>query len=95
MKAIAHTKIAKTGIIQEGSWGQRDLGEHASDMTLYQGDGGDLMIEWNFPSLEATEHVGLEMEGRRVVGYDGVMSFPRPAFKWLRSLGYRIARDVI
>lgn len=92
--AIAHIKLAKQGIIQEGSWGVRDLGEHGSTMTLHQDKDG-LSIEWDFPSLETTEHIGLEMEGKRVVGYDGVMSFPRPAYKWLRSLGYVIARDII
>jgi hypothetical protein len=94
MKAIAHTTIPKTMFIQEGSWGQRDVGEHESTMTLYA-TGGELTIEWDVPGLAITEHIGLEMEGQRVVGYDGVMSFPRPAYKWLRSLGYTIARDVI
>ncbi len=91
---IAHRDFPKQGIIQEGSWGQRDLGKHASTMTLYR-EGAHLFIEWDFPSLEMTEHIGLEMEGKRIVGYDGVMSFPRPAYKWLRSLGYRIAKDVV
>jgi hypothetical protein len=95
MKQIAHTTIAKQAFIQEGSWGQRDIGEHESTMTLWTHGGGDLMIEWDIPSLDAVEHIGLEMEGKRVVGYDGVMSFPRPAYKWLRSLGYTIAKDVI
>ena len=51
--AIAHIKLAKQGIIQEGSWGVRDLGEHGSTMTLHQDKDG-LSIEWDFPSLETT-----------------------------------------
>lgn len=94
MKEIARTKLPKVEFISEGSWGQRDVGAHESTMTLWT-DGDSLMIEWDIPTLDEVEHIGLEMEGKRVVGYDGVMSFPRPAYKWLRSLGYRIAKDVI
>jgi hypothetical protein len=94
LTAIATKAFPAKEIIQEGSWGQRGLGKHASTMTLYR-QGDHLSIEWDFPTLETTEQIGLELEGKRVVGYDGVMSFPRPAYKWLRSLGYSIARDVV
>jgi hypothetical protein len=94
LETLATKKFPKTEIIQEGSWGARGLGAHASTMTLYR-EGAGLFIEWDFPTLETTENIGLEMEGKRIVGYDGVMSFPRPAYKWLRSLGYVIARDII
>jgi hypothetical protein len=92
--AIATIKLAKQAIVRESTYGTRDLGKHASTMTLHC-EKSRFFIEWDFPSLETTEHIGLEMEGKRVVGYDGVMSFPRPAYKWLRSLGYTIARDVV
>ena len=95
LETIATITFPRKDIVQEGSWGNRRMGKHASTMTLYR-DEGHLFIEWDFPTLEMTEHIGLETHGyKRIVGYDGVMSFPRPAVKWLRSLGYRIAKDVI
>ena len=95
LETIATIAFPAKEIITEGSWGQRGLGKHASTMTLYR-EGAHLFIEWDFPTLETTETIGLETHGyKRIVGYDGVMSFPRPAVKWLRSLGYRIAKDVI
>jgi len=96
LETLATTKFAPQQFIQEGSWGLRTLqGKHESTMTLYRWTGGTPFIEWDIPGLNEVEHIGLELEGKRVVGYDGVMSFPRPAYKWLRSLGYTIARDVI
>jgi hypothetical protein len=101
LETIATITFPAREIIQGGSWGARGLGKHASTMTLFcekagLGDEGDfLFIEWDFPTLETTENIGLEIEGKRIVGYDGVQSFPHPAYKWLRSLGYVIARDVI
>jgi hypothetical protein len=96
LETIATVTFPAKQIVQEGSWGSRGLGKHASTMTLYLEEGA-LFIEWDFPSLETTENIGLEIEWsrKRIVGYDGVMSFPRPAVKWLRSLGYVIAKDVI
>jgi len=95
---IARMELPSEPLIMEGSYITRDVGAHASTMILYKEiqDGGDphFSIEWDIPSLEMTEQIGLELEGKRVVGYDGVMSFPHPAYKFLRGLGYRIARDV-
>lgn len=94
LETLATKTFPKQEIIQEGSWGARGLGAHELTMILYR-DGSHVFIEWDFPSLEMTEHVGLELEGQTVVGYDGVMSFPNPAYEWLRELGYSIAEDVI
>ena len=96
--AIATIAFPKKQFIQEGSWGAVTLaGKFESTMTLYETSGfaRSLFIEWDIPGLDMVEHIGLEMEGKRVVGYDGVMSFPHPAYRWLRSLGYTIAKDVI
>jgi hypothetical protein len=102
IETIATVKLPAKTFYREGSWGSYSLdGEHESTMTLYRerkglGSEGDfLFIEWDIPSLNEVEHIGLEIEGKRIVGYDGVQSFPRLAYKWLRSLGYVIARDVI
>ena len=95
LETIATVTFPAKEIIQEGSWGARGLGKHASTMTLYR-EGAHLVIEWDFPTLGTTENIGLETHGyKRIVGYDGVMSFPRPAYKWLRSLGYVISKDII
>jgi hypothetical protein len=94
LETIASITFPAKEIIQQGSWGERSLGRHASTMTLYR-QGADVFLEWDFPSLETTETIGLGLEGKRIVDYDGVMSFPRPAYKWLRSLGYVISRDII
>ena len=96
LETLATLNVPKQAIVSETSYGSRDIGRHASTMTLFAED-GHLFIEWDFPSLETTENIGLEIEWphKRIVGYDGVMSFPRPAYKWLRSLGYVIAKDVI
>ena len=94
LETAATKALPKQELIQEGSWGARGVGSHESTMILYR-DGAHTFIEWDVPALELTEHIGLELEDMHVVGYDGVMSFPRPAYEWLRELGYTIAEDVI
>jgi hypothetical protein len=95
IETIATVKLPAKTFYREGSWGSYSLdGKHESTMTLYR-DGRGLYIEWDIPSIDEVEHIGLEVEGKRIVGYDGVQSFPKLAYKWLRSLGYVIARDVI
>ncbi len=94
LETVATTTFPALPFVSEGSWGSRNVGKHASTMTLYR-ENEQLFIEWDIPALETTETIGLGLEGKRIVDYDGVMSFPRPAVKWLRSLGYVIAKDVI
>lgn len=86
------SKTFTAELIQEGSWGERDMGEHESTMDLYEGkDAGHGMIEWDCPHLEITEHIGLwyEMQdGKRVLtDYDGVFSLPKEAIELLEGHG--------
>jgi hypothetical protein len=74
-----------------------DLGEHKNEMTLYElpieGDSIQrLLIEWTYwpkgTGESDTEHIGIIVEGNKVVDYDGVMSLPKQAGLLLECAGY-------
>jgi hypothetical protein len=98
MKPIA-TKTGETDMVLEGSWGESDQGKHAWTMDLYEveGDAGRGFIEWDIPSMERTEEIGLcyEMrDGKRhLTDYDGVMSLPREAAELIESVGIVVADE--
>jgi hypothetical protein len=94
MKSIAFVKFAPVDLVQTGSWGERAVGAHASTMELFQREDGSLMIEWDIPSIEETEHIGLVFDGKTLVGYDGVVSLPKQAADFLRSRGYAISSEL-
>ena len=85
----------KAEMIREGSWGQQDLGKHQSTMTLYAGDGpGEAFIEWDIPSLEQTEEIGLTFDvERNLLDYDGVFSLPKEAIALLRKQGFKVGDE--
>ena len=87
LEELAHLGIPAKEIVQEDLWGIRALGSHSSTMTLYR-QGDHVSIEWDVPTLGMTEHIGLELDDNLITGYDGIMTFPRPAIPWLKSLGY-------
>jgi hypothetical protein len=65
------------------------LGTHKSTMEIWETEGGvPQMIEWDIPDLEETEHIGLEIDGKLVTGYDGVFELPTEAIEMLEALGY-------
>lgn len=71
------------------SFGSTDLGSHASTMELWCSKGGvPEMIEWDIPSLEETEHIGLVFDGKILIDYDGIFSMPDEAIELLEGLGY-------
>lgn len=45
------------------------------------------LIEWDVENF-ATEHIGLQVEGKFVIGYDGVFELPLQAIRMLEELGY-------
>lgn len=92
MQKIAETTLQPTELVSEGSWGARGLGKHASTMTLYA-EGAHYMIEWDIPSLDEVEHIGLTFEHKRLVDYDGVFSLPKPAIAFLRKQGFTVPRE--
>lgn len=51
-------------------------------------NGAPAMIEWDMASLEETEHIGLEMDGLTVTGYDGVFEVGEEVWDWLEYLGF-------
>lgn len=95
--------IPATPMVLERSSGATDVGTHASTMELFLNtpsqDGQSLTaaIEWDIPTLERTEHIGLWFErsrGRWVLcDYDGVFSLPAEAVKFLRSGKYIVPRE--
>lgn len=90
MKILA-TKSFESPINLEGSWGGYQLSPNAkSTMDLYEDDGTPIFIEWvvDLGEEEEVEHIGLELEGKNVVGYDGVMSIPDQAIQLLEEYGY-------
>jgi len=94
MKEIAKITIKPTELVSEGSWGARSLGKHESTMTLYSEEPKTYaMIEWDIPSLDEVEQIGLWFEGKTLTEYDGVMSLPREAIQFLRKQGYTVPRE--
>lgn len=89
---VAKLELKPTAMILEGSWGARDIGEYASTMTLYAGE-GTYFIEWDIPGLGRCESIGLTFEHKRLVDYDGVMSLPREAISLLRNAGFVVPRE--
>lgn len=63
-------------------------GEMEQTMELFENDEGALFIEWDIPDMDQTEHMGLELEGKNVVGYDGVFELPAKAIELLERNGY-------
>jgi hypothetical protein len=91
MQKIAEKILKPTHMVKEGSWGSRNLGKHSSTMTLYA-DGPHYFIEWDVPSLDTTEYIGLTFEHKTLTDYDGVMSLPREAITLMRKAGFHVPR---
>lgn len=91
---IASIELKPTAMTLEGSWGSTPQGTHASTMDLYVTDDGKSgFIEWDIPSMERTETIGLMFEGKELTDYDGVMSIPLEAIEFLRQQGYTVNKD--
>lgn len=86
-------KLSKTftaQLVREGSWGSSALGEHESTMELVIHSDLTGYIEWDIPSIDTVEEIGLTFEldaDRNLVltDYDGVFSLPAPAIELLRE----------
>ena len=98
----ADTKLETLGVlnlpaiqlIQEGSWGQRDIGTHASSMTFYR-QGTYHLIEWDIPTLDECEHIGLTFDSqKRLIDYDGICGdLPIEAVRLIRQCGFIVPRE--
>ena len=81
-----------SNVNSENSCASTSLGTHRSEMKLYRTDGGvPRMIEWVVGDEVAVEHVGLVVDGLKVVDYDGVFEIPEEVCDWLEYLGYDCA----
>lgn len=95
-KVLSKTFTAE--LITQGSWGRRELGSHESTMDLHLRSDNTGFIEWDVPSLEETEHIGLtfsiDPQGvRTLTDYDGVFSLPDEAVDLLREAGIVVPND--
>ena len=92
---ILASKTFTAELVRETTFNTSDLGVHESKMDLHR-DGESLFIEWDVPSLEITEHIGFELDGKHVVGYDGIMGYvPKEAAELLSAAGYTIDQDCL
>src|SRR5690606_27032567 len=77
----------------EGSWGLRPITDKAkSVMEFYLNTDDTGHIEWDVPDLDLFECIGLTFEidptgKRKLIDYDGVMSFPEQARALLEKHG--------
>ena len=98
MAELIDTVKVKSPLKLEGSWGERDLGEHESTLELYYETDNTGFIEWDIPSLDRFEYIGLwfefDRDGKRSLSeYDGVMSLNDHAIAILRKNGVEVGSD--
>lgn len=98
MAELIDTMKVKSPLKLEGSWGERDLGEHESTLELYYNKDDTGFIEWDIPSLDRFELIGLwfefDRDGKRSLSeYDGVMSLNDHAIAILRKNGVEVGSD--
>lgn len=67
------------------------LGKHKSTMTLYSSDDPDYyFIEWDIPTLEIVENIGIwcEDDTKIICDYDGVFELSNEALEMLKENGF-------
>lgn len=94
MIVVGKKDIAPVAMVRETSMSSTSLGHHASTMTLYA-DGPHYFIEWDIPTLDEVEHIGLTFEHKRLTDYDGVMSLPKEAVSLIRSCGFVVPAEMV
>ena len=84
--------MCKAVIGLDNGYTNENIGKHSFTMELFSHDDADKdngggYIEWNIPSLETTEHIGVNWESGVLRGYDGVFELPLEAIKLLEHYG--------
>ena len=84
-------------LIMEGSWGEKDIGNHESTMELYFRDDATGFIEWDIEDV-GFEHIGLwftiDQFGIRTLDeYDGVMCLSDKAIALLRKFDVIVPKE--
>ena len=73
------------------------LGEHDFTLELFWFDGdvknGRGQIEWDIPTLEETEHIGIWTEDGALIDYDGVMSLPDEIIPFIEAQGITVPAE--
>lgn len=88
------TSIAKktftSHLNSETSFASTSLGTHESTMELFLYADGSYGIEWDVPSLDTTEHIGIWVEDgtKTMCDYDGVFQLPKQAIELLEENGF-------
>ena len=97
MSELIDTMTVTSPLVLEGSWGERKL-EHESTLELYYNKDNTGFIEWDIPSIDRFEYIGLWFEfdkvgSRSLVEYDGVMSLNDHAIALLRKNNVFVSKD--
>ncbi len=93
-KAASSTFTAE--LIEEGSWGSRDIGTHESTMDLWLNRTEPRgFIEWDVPEADRYEEIGLWFDAEKnLIDYDGIMGYlPKEAVSLLESQGYKVGKE--
>lgn len=82
----------KAAIGLDDGYTNDNMGEHEFTMELFEFDGstkkdGRGSIEWDVPTLDETEQIGVWWEGGVLVDYDGVFELPSEAIELLEHYG--------
>lgn len=98
MAELIDTKVFKSELFLEGSWGSRDIGEYESTMELYFNPDNTGFIEWDIPDADLFESIGLWFEfdkvgSRTLTDYDGVMSLNPHAIELLRKNNIFVGKE--
>jgi len=98
MSTLIETITHTTPINLEYSHGSISQGDHGWTMELHFENDNTGFIEWDIPSLERTEYIGLWFEidqhGKRTLSdYDGVFALPSEAVALLRKNGVEVDED--
>jgi hypothetical protein len=98
MAELIDTKVFKSELFLEGSWGSRDIGEYESTMELYFNKDNTGFIEWDIPDADLFESIGLWFEfdkvgSRTLTDYDGVMSLNPYAIELLRKNNVFVSKE--
>jgi hypothetical protein len=92
MKAVSDVRILEAQpLVYEGTWGIKEVGEHASTLQLWQVGENTYQIEWDIPTLEEYEKIGIFCEAgtKKVVEWDGLMGYPpKEAYDLLHEYGF-------
>ena len=89
------TRTFTTELVSETSYGAEKLNKHESTIDLYSfpEDPDYYLIEWDIPSLDRMEEIGIWCDaGTKIVrDYDGVFSMPDVVMNLLMEQGFDVS----